>query len=151
MALFQNANYDFIKWRWHAIALSAVIIIAGFAYAATRGVPLGIDFSGGTVMVVQFEQPVSDDEWKVRVRSAALKTPQPELHLRAEKTTQYQKLAEIMAELTHLDDLEAMHEANMASLQRLKEAYDALLRADQASWLAAPFRVPRPEDGPAES
>ena len=62
MALFQNANYNFIKWRWHAIALSAVIIIAGFAYAATRGVPLGIDFSGGTVMVVQFEQPVTDDQ-----------------------------------------------------------------------------------------
>jgi preprotein translocase subunit SecF len=62
MALFQNANYNFIKWRWHAIALSAVIIVAGFVYAATRGVPLGIDFSGGTVMVVQFEQPVSDDQ-----------------------------------------------------------------------------------------
>jgi len=62
MALFQNTNYNFIKWRWHAIALSAVIIIAGFAYAATRGVPLGIDFSGGTLMVVQFERPVSDDE-----------------------------------------------------------------------------------------
>jgi preprotein translocase subunit SecF len=62
MALFQNANYDFIRWRWHAIALSAAIIIAGFAYAATRGVPLGIDFAGGTVMVVQFEQPVSDDQ-----------------------------------------------------------------------------------------
>jgi preprotein translocase subunit SecF len=62
MALFQNANYDFIKWRWHAIALSSVIIIAGFAYAATRGVPLGIDFSGGTVMVVEFDQPVTDDQ-----------------------------------------------------------------------------------------
>src|SRR5687767_8789111 len=62
MALFQNANYDFIKWRWHAIALSAVIIIAGFAYAFTRGVPLGIDFSGGTVIVVKFEQPVTDDQ-----------------------------------------------------------------------------------------
>ena len=44
------------------------------------------------------DQAVTDDEWKVRVRSAALKTPQPELHLRAEKTTQYQKLAEIMAD-----------------------------------------------------
>ena len=43
------------------------------------------------------DQPVTDDEWKVRVRSAALKNPQPELHLRAEKTTQYQRLAEIMA------------------------------------------------------
>jgi preprotein translocase subunit SecF len=62
MALFQNTNYNFIKWRWHAIALSAVIIIAGFAYAAMRGVPLGIDFSGGTLMVVQFERPVTDDE-----------------------------------------------------------------------------------------
>jgi preprotein translocase subunit SecF len=62
MALFQNANYNFIKWRWHAIALSATIIIAGFAYAGTRGVPLGIDFSGGTLMVVQFERAVSDDE-----------------------------------------------------------------------------------------
>jgi preprotein translocase subunit SecF len=62
MALFQNTNYNFIKWRWHAIALSAVIIIAGFGYAAMRGVPLGIDFSGGTLMVVQFERPVSDDE-----------------------------------------------------------------------------------------
>jgi biopolymer transport protein ExbD len=44
------------------------------------------------------DQPVTEDEWKVRVRSAALKNPQPELHLRAEKTTQYQKLAEVMAD-----------------------------------------------------
>jgi preprotein translocase subunit SecF len=62
MALFENANYDFIKWRWHAIALSTVIIIAGLAYGITRGVPLGIDFSGGTIVVVKFEQPVSDDQ-----------------------------------------------------------------------------------------
>jgi preprotein translocase subunit SecF len=70
MALFQNANYDFIKWRWHAIALSAVIIIAGFAYAFTRGVPLGIDFSGGTVIVVKFEQPVTDDQVRNAVVAA---------------------------------------------------------------------------------
>ena len=70
MALFQNANYDFIKWRWHAIALSAAIIIAGFAYAFTRGVPLGIDFSGGTVIVVKFEQPVTDDQVRNAVVAA---------------------------------------------------------------------------------
>ena len=62
MALFENANYDFIKWRWHAIALSALVIIAGLSYGFSRGVPLGIDFSGGTIVVVQFEQPVSDDQ-----------------------------------------------------------------------------------------
>jgi preprotein translocase subunit SecF len=62
MALFQNANYDFIKWRWHALALSTLIIVAGIGYGITRGVPLGIDFTGGTIVVVQFGQPVSDDQ-----------------------------------------------------------------------------------------
>ena len=70
MALFQNANYDFIKWRWHAIALSAVIIIAGFAYAFINGVPLGIDFSGGTMIVVKFERPVTDDQVRDAVVAA---------------------------------------------------------------------------------
>jgi preprotein translocase subunit SecF len=62
MALFENANYDFIKWRWHAIALSAIVIVAGLVYGFQRGLPLGIDFSGGTILVVKFEQPVSDDQ-----------------------------------------------------------------------------------------
>jgi preprotein translocase subunit SecF len=62
MALFDNANYDFIKWRWHAIGLSAVIIIAGLVYGIQKGIPLGIDFSGGTILVVKFDQPVSDDQ-----------------------------------------------------------------------------------------
>ena len=66
MAIFDNANYDFSKWRWHAIALSTLIVLAGIGYAVTRGVPLGIDFSGGTIVVVKFEQPVTVDQ----VRSA---------------------------------------------------------------------------------
>jgi preprotein translocase subunit SecF len=69
MAIFDNANYDFIKWRWHAIALSTLIVLAGIGYAVTRGVPLGIDFSGGTIVVVKFEQPTSVDQ--VRAALAA--------------------------------------------------------------------------------
>ncbi len=71
MALLQNANYDFIKWRWHAIALSAIVILAGLAYGATKGIPLGIDFSGGTIMIVKFEQPVSDDQVRNALSSIA--------------------------------------------------------------------------------
>lgn len=58
-------------------------------------VTLAVDAAGN---LYWNDQPVSPEEWKVRVRSAALKSPQPELHLRAEKTTQYQRLAEIMAD-----------------------------------------------------
>ena len=57
MRIFDNPNFNFIRWRWQAIALSLVVILAGAAVMATRGVPLGIDFSGGTLLVVGFDQP----------------------------------------------------------------------------------------------
>ncbi|MEW6320729.1 MAG: protein translocase subunit SecF [Acidobacteriota bacterium] len=66
MQIFQNPNYNFIQWRWHAIALSALVVAAGVALMFTRGLPLGIDFSGGTLVVVEFEQAVTADA----VRSA---------------------------------------------------------------------------------
>jgi preprotein translocase subunit SecF len=59
MQIFTNANFNFIRWRWHALTVSALIIVAGFVSMATRGLPLGIDFSGGTFVVAQFDQPVT--------------------------------------------------------------------------------------------
>src|SRR5688572_9283128 len=53
MQIFTNANYNFIRWRWHAIILSLVVVAAGAIMMATRGLPLGIDFSGGTSILVQ--------------------------------------------------------------------------------------------------
>ena len=53
MHIFTNANYNFLRWRWYAIGLSVLIILAGAVMMATRGLPLGIDFSGGTAIVVQ--------------------------------------------------------------------------------------------------
>jgi preprotein translocase subunit SecF len=62
MRIFVNTRYDFIRWRWHAAALSAAILIAGAAYIATRGLPLSIDFTGGTIVVLRFEKAVSEDD-----------------------------------------------------------------------------------------
>jgi preprotein translocase subunit SecF len=53
MQIFTNANYNFLRWRWYAIGVSLIVIVAGFVMMATRGLPLGIDFSGGTAIVVQ--------------------------------------------------------------------------------------------------
>jgi preprotein translocase subunit SecF len=62
MQLLNNANYNFLRWKWHAIALSAVVILAGLGMIAAKGLPLGIDFSGGTMVVVQFDQPVTEEQ-----------------------------------------------------------------------------------------
>jgi preprotein translocase subunit SecF len=71
MQIFENANFNFIKWRWHAIIASALVILAGVVEIAVKGLPLGIDFSGGTAVVMQFEQAVSEEQ----VRSAISSIP----------------------------------------------------------------------------
>jgi preprotein translocase subunit SecF len=62
MRIFDNPNFNFIKWRWQAIGLSALIVVAGLVTVIARGgLPLGVDFTGGTVILLQFNQPVSED------------------------------------------------------------------------------------------
>ena len=53
MQIFTNANFNFLRWRWHAIILSLVVIGAGVFVIATGGLPLGIDFSGGAAFVIE--------------------------------------------------------------------------------------------------
>jgi len=75
MQILNHANYNFLRWKWHAIALSAAVILGGLAMIATKGLPLGIDFSGGTLIVVQFEQPTSEEQ----VREAVAPLPGEEV------------------------------------------------------------------------
>jgi preprotein translocase subunit SecF len=56
MHIFKNPTYDFVRWKWHAIALSWIVILAGVVYIWTKGMPKGVEFSGGTIVIVKFEQ-----------------------------------------------------------------------------------------------
>jgi protein-export membrane protein SecD/preprotein translocase SecF subunit len=60
--LFRAPDWDFYRWRWHALLLSTIVILTGAGLMVARGgVPLGIDFSGGTIVTVKFAQPVSEE------------------------------------------------------------------------------------------
>jgi|RhiMethySRZTD1v2_1073278.scaffolds.fasta_scaffold00306_4 preprotein translocase subunit SecF len=69
MQILSKTNYNFLRWKWHAIALSLAVILGGFGMIAAKGLPLGIDFSGGTLIVVQFEQPVTEAQVRNAVES----------------------------------------------------------------------------------
>jgi preprotein translocase subunit SecF len=69
MHIFKNSNFDFLRWRWYAIALSAIVITAGVFTMLTRGIPLGVEFSGGTNYIVQFASPVAEDQVRQALQS----------------------------------------------------------------------------------
>ena len=61
---------DVTRWGVPALLLSLVIIGAGLYSMATRGLPLGIDFSGGTLVVAEFaEQGVTEEQVRAAVTS----------------------------------------------------------------------------------
>jgi preprotein translocase subunit SecF len=63
MQILPKTNINFIRWRWVALGLSTLLIAAGLATIFARGgLPLGIDFSGGTIVRVQFERPVTSGQ-----------------------------------------------------------------------------------------
>jgi len=74
--LFGHARVQFTRWRWHALALSLVIVGAGMATVVTRGVALGLDFAGGTLVVVEFQREGVTEE---QVRTAVSALPGDEI------------------------------------------------------------------------
>jgi len=62
-----HTNLDFMRWRNLALVLSLIATIASIAFTAYRGLNLGIDFIGGQVIRVEFQQPVKIDDLRTRV------------------------------------------------------------------------------------
>ncbi|MCX6550507.1 MAG: protein translocase subunit SecF, partial [Acidobacteria bacterium] len=55
MQIFKHPNFNFVKYRWHALVLSWIVIAAGIITIATAGLPRGVEFSGGTIVIVKFD------------------------------------------------------------------------------------------------
>lgn len=50
---------DFMKYRLVSLVLSLVLVVASIASIATQGLNLGLDFTGGTLLEVEYQQPVA--------------------------------------------------------------------------------------------
>jgi preprotein translocase SecF subunit len=59
MRFFKKTSIDFMGKRGLWYTISGALIFVGMVTLAIRGVDFGIDFLGGTELVVQFNQPVS--------------------------------------------------------------------------------------------
>jgi preprotein translocase subunit SecF len=68
MRLFSGAKYTFIEWRRWAYAFSAALILAGIGamvfnvFSIGSWQAYGVDFTGGSLIQVQFHQPATAGE-----------------------------------------------------------------------------------------
>jgi preprotein translocase subunit SecF len=67
MQIFHNPNYNFVRWRYHALVASWLLIAVGLFTIWQKGIPLGVEFSGGSIVIVKFDQPPPDNQ---RIRNA---------------------------------------------------------------------------------
>ena len=67
MELFRGVNVDWLGKKWYFLAFSLIFSVAGvLSILFWHGIRLGIDFRGGTLVYVQFDQAPNLD----RIRQA---------------------------------------------------------------------------------
>ncbi len=62
MNILGKTNFDFMSMRKHAMILSVILITISIGSLVTRGLNFGLDFTGGTAVVIDFDKVVPLDE-----------------------------------------------------------------------------------------
>jgi preprotein translocase subunit SecF len=62
MELIKNPNFDFLGKAKYFVALSLFFIVGGIAWMWTQGIRYGVEFSGGTQLILQFQNPPEIDK-----------------------------------------------------------------------------------------
>jgi preprotein translocase subunit SecF len=70
---FRDTNIDFLGKKWYFLAFSLVFSVAGvFSMLFWHGVPLSVDFRGGTLVYVKFAQTPDEDHLRATLQNAGL-------------------------------------------------------------------------------
>jgi preprotein translocase subunit SecF len=72
MRIFENLNIDFLGKRNIAYFISSILFLAGLITIVFRGLVFGIDFKGGSEIVLQFQQPINITEIRTHVEDIGL-------------------------------------------------------------------------------
>jgi preprotein translocase subunit SecF len=70
---FRNPDIDFLGKKWYFLAFSLIFSVAGvMSMLFWHGIPLGVDFRGGTLVYVKFAQAPNDNDIRSAMDRAGL-------------------------------------------------------------------------------
>lgn len=66
---------DFMRWSWPAVILSAVLSVVSIVSLGWQGLNFAIDFTGGTIIEVAYQEPADLEEVRQQLRDAGFANP----------------------------------------------------------------------------
>ena len=75
MQILKKPNFTFMKYKYIALAISGLIILAGILNITVgSGLNYGIDFAGGTLIRIKLQQPIPISDIRATLAAAGLGT-----------------------------------------------------------------------------
>ncbi len=65
-----DSKIDFMRLRWISLSIALLLVLGSFGAIAFKGFNFALDFTGGTVTELRFEQPVDVDDIRSRLDGA---------------------------------------------------------------------------------
>ena len=113
--LFRGSNYNFLRWKWHAIGVSLLLLGAGGVSLGVKGGPrYGVDFTGGTLVYVKFADPPDENRIREGLRQQGIVTSAVQRYGRAEN---YEVIISLEQQGSEEEALDAGRQAILAALR----------------------------------
>lgn len=132
-----NSNFDFIRLRFLAVALSLSVVIGSFGLMFTQGLNFGIDFTGGTLLEIR--TPEKPDLEKMR------KTLN-DLGFGAISIQEFGEADDLLIRLpdqTRRNDLKDVDKPNKVAIERVRETLDAMYKGKSIDYRRTEFVGPQ--------
>lgn len=152
MDIVKEPNLDWLGYKWYFIGASVALMIVSVFLLLTRGLNLGVDFTGGTLVYVKFKKEPELD----RIRRVL-----GEAELKAEGVTRFDDLAknEVQIRMARIerDEADDLTEQSEAVLRALHSEFDPqesgsdkldlnnVTKTELASRLASKNPLPAPD------
>lgn len=73
MEIIKEPKIDWLAKKWIFLSLSSALVVAGFVSIYTKGLHLGLDFTGGTLVYVKFKEEPQLERIRQALGAAGLK------------------------------------------------------------------------------
>ena len=118
MELFREVKVDWLGRKWYFLAFSLIFSVAGIgSMLFWHGIPLGVDFRGGTQVTVHFDAPPNEDHIRAAMARGGVKDAQIQRISAAPGTSGSQAANDVIVSLPQSTAQDTAHDQGRAAVE----------------------------------